>query len=178
MLPGEFKLIRLNDEHYFKHFDCGDGDLNEFLIEDSKNFLRSLLAVTYLLESDTHTVAFFSLFNDKITAEDFSSNRKWNQFRSSVISSEKRFKSYPAMKIGRLGICEEYKGLKIGTAILDFLKGWFVDYNRTGCKFITVDAYRESLGFYERNEFKFLTENDKEEDTRLMYFDLLPLHLN
>jgi GNAT superfamily N-acetyltransferase len=78
------------------------------------------------------------------------------------------------MKIGRLAICKEYKGNKIGTAILDYIKAWFVDNNRTGCKFITVDAYNQSLKFYEKNEFKYLTEEDKNKDTRLMYFDLSP----
>ena len=43
------------------------------------------------------------------------------------------------------------------------------------CQLITVDAYRESLNFYKKLGFIFLTENDKEEDTRQMYLDLRPL---
>lgn len=171
---GSLSLIRLSNQHTFKLFDCGDEDLNDFLLNNSKHFLNTLLAVTYILESEDDTVAFFSLFNDKITQEDFSSNRKWYQFRKTSISSEKNFRSYPAIKIGRLGICNDYKGNRVGTAILDYIKGWFVDNNRTGCKFITVDAYSDSLLFYEKNEFKYLTDEDKGKDTRLMYFDLSP----
>jgi len=171
---SEFKLIRLTNEHEFKKFDCADDDLNDFLLNNSKLFLKDLLAVTYILESDSHTVAFFSLFNDKITSQDFPSNRKFDLFRKLAISPDKKFKSYPAMKIGRLGVCQDYKGQKIGTAVLDYIKGWFVDNSRTGCKFITVDAYRQSLEFYEKNEFKYLTDMDVDSDTRLMFFDLLP----
>ena len=171
---GNFSLIRLTNEHDFKPFDCKDDDLNQFLLEDSKDFATSLIAVTYLLESDRHTVAFFSLLNDKISAEDFASNRKWQSFRKDAISPAKRFRSYPAVKIGRLAISHEYKGNNIGTAILDYIKELFLDNNRTGCKFITVDAYDQSLGFYEKNGFKFFTDEDKGHDTRAMYFDLLP----
>ena len=78
------------------------------------------------------------------------------------------------MKIGRLAVSHDYKGNSIGTAILDYIKEWFVDNNRTGCKFITVDAYRQSLKFYENNGFKYFTDEDIKEDTRTMYFDLLP----
>jgi hypothetical protein len=35
-----------------------------------------------------------------------------------------------------------------------------------------VDAYRGALPFYQKNSFKFLTEQDADDDTRTMYFDL------
>ena len=38
--------------------------------------------------------------------------------------------------------------------------------------FITVDAYRTSLDFYEKNSFRYLTTKDIDDDTRAMYFDL------
>jgi GNAT superfamily N-acetyltransferase len=115
------------------------------------------------------------LFNDKVAYQDFANNNQWKKFRKGVISPEKQFRSYPAVKIGRLAVTESYKGKEIGSKILDYLKGWLMDNNRTGCKFITVDAYDKSLKFYEKNEFKYLTNDDLGKDTRVMYFDLLPL---
>jgi len=44
--------------------------------------------------------------------------------------------------------------------------------HHAGCRFVTVDAYRSALSFYERNDFKYLTTKDEDEDTRAMYFDL------
>ena len=78
----DFKLIRLTQEHIIKPFDCGDTDLNDFLFNDSKNYQKELLAVTYILESDTDSVAFFSLLNDKINFEIEARKNKsfWNKF--------------------------------------------------------------------------------------------------
>jgi predicted GNAT family N-acyltransferase len=126
------------------------------------------------LESDLETVAFFSLLNDKITFEIEANKNKslWNRINRKVPNSKRSTKGYPAMKIGRLAVNINYKGNNIGTLILDYLKGLFIENNRTGCKFITLDAYKESLDFYSKNEFKFLTIEDELEETRLMYFNL------
>ena len=77
------------------------------------------------------------------------------------------------MKIGRLGASVNFQRKGVGNLIIDYLKQLFVDNNRTGCKFITVDAYRQSLSFYEKNDFEYLTIKDRQDDTRLMYFDLI-----
>ncbi|VAW70858.1 hypothetical protein MNBD_GAMMA10-395, partial [hydrothermal vent metagenome] len=47
--------------------------------------------------------------------------------------------------------------------------------NKTGCRFIVVDAYNkpEVIRFYKRNGFDFLHNGDKKEDTRIMIFDLI-----
>lgn len=58
--------------------------------------------------------------------------------------------------------------------IIDLIKVKLTDNNLTGCRFLTVDAHRDAIGLYEKCGFSFFTENDKEEDTRLMYFDLKP----
>ncbi len=44
--------------------------------------------------------------------------------------------------------------------------------NRTACRFLTVDAYSNAVGFYESMGFRFITKKDEGEDTRLMYYDL------
>lgn len=104
-----------------------------------------------------------------------------------TISNAKRGRSYPAVLIGRIGVNEEFQGLHIGSQLLDFIKDWFCHKdNKTGCRFIVVDAYNKQrvLSYYTNNGFKFLfkTEEDEmqyyevaENDaiyTRLMYFDL------
>lgn len=170
--PGS-SLIRLTSDYLFKHFDCGDTDLNEFLLKDSKSYLQKLLAVTYILETETEIIAFFSLLNDKITIADVDSGNQWKKLFAR--STGKSFKSHPAMKIGRLGVANSYKGTGIGTIILDYIKELFIANNRTGCRYITVDAYGASLGFYEKNGFRYLTTKDKDSDTRSMYFDLITL---
>ncbi len=169
------KLIRLSLNSQIKPFDCGDSDLNEFLINDSKKFILNLLAVTYVIEDNDNTIAFFSLLNDKISILDTESKSQWRKLVKDKLPYGKRYNSYPAMKIGRLGVSLLYKNQGWGTDILNYLKDLFVTNNRTGCRFITVDAYRDSLQFYEKNGFQYLTSIDKNSDTRLMFYDLKQL---
>lgn len=44
--------------------------------------------------------------------------------------------------------------------------------NKTGCRFITVDAYAAAIPFYLRNGFVPLNDEDIDDLTRLLYFDL------
>ncbi len=171
------KLVCLAVDSDIPSFDCGDTDLNEFLWDDAKTYLAQLLAVTYLVMDSDQLTAFFSLSNDKLTCapDDDGSKRFWNRIQRKI-PNEKRRKSYPAVKIGRLGVCADMQGSGLGQEILDWLKILFLTENRTGCRFITVDAYNNArtIAFYEQNEFRFLTSSDAEEDTRQMYFDLKP----
>ncbi|WP_420870342.1 GNAT family N-acetyltransferase [Leptospira meyeri] len=71
----------------------------------------------------------------------------------------------------------QYQNQGLGSDILNYIKGLFLDSNKTGCRFVTVDAYnnKETLSFYEKNGFIYLTQSDTNEDTRLMYFDLITI---
>lgn len=156
-------------------FDCKDSDLNEFLSNDSKNYLSKLLSVTYVIEYNDVIIAFFSVSNDKITAEDVKDEKLFKKIFKRKMPYRKQFSSYPAVKIGRLGVHHAYQNCGFGGQLLDFIKGLFITNNRTGCQYITVDAYKQSLRFYEKNGFKYLTEEDKDRDTRQMYFSLVDL---
>lgn len=90
--PVGSSLVRLTPDFIFKPFDCGDPDLIEFLLSDSKTYLQKLLAVTYILESETDIVCFFSLLNDKIAVGDVGSGNRWNKLFK--IPAGKNFKSH------------------------------------------------------------------------------------
>lgn len=164
------KLTKLTPDGRIKSFNCSDKDLNEFINDDARNFTKELLAVTYLLETEDKTVAYFSLLNDKIELDDANSTDR-NRFNR-TIPNLKRFNSYPSVKIGRLAVSEEFAGQSFGSKILSLVKTIFTNNNNTGCRYITVDAYAVAIPFYQKNGFTFLTLDDEGEDTRLMYFDL------
>ena len=89
------------------------------------------------------------------------------------VPNSKRRKTYPAVKIGRLAVAKQYAGFGIGRLIIDAVRMMYInELHRAGCRFVTVDAYRSALSFYERNDFKYLTTKDIEDETRTMYFDL------
>ena len=169
---SKLKQFQLRLETDIKPFTCAETDLSDFLFDDAKHFQRELMAVTYLLEymDDNQTVAYFSLLADKIS---FNSEEKsvWNRLNRNIPNSKRR-RSYPAVKVGRLAVNENYVGVGLGTFILDNIKYAFSNVKRLGCRFITVDALSSAVGFYEKNGFQFFTEQDKDEATRLMFFDL------
>jgi predicted GNAT family N-acyltransferase len=168
----DLSFIRLADGKERAKFDCGDEDLNDFIHNDAWNYQKQLLTVTWLFEDiQENIIAFFSVSNDSLKDQDY---EKWNNL-SRKISNRKRRKDYPSVKIGRLGVSMEAKGQNIGSQIMLFIKSWFCYENKTGCRFLLVDAYNkpEVLRFYEKNEFILLTEKDSIKKTRLMYFDLI-----
>ena len=153
----------MTEDYIFGDFDCGNKDLNEFLLKDSKVYMDRRLAVTYIIESDNDTVGYFSVSNDKLTVRevDKSAWRKIKRF----FNHEKHRSDYPAVKVGRLAVNKKYQGSDIGSDILNFIKSMFVHKNRTGCVFVTVDALREALPFYLKNSFKCLDRQQLNLDT-------------
>ena len=76
------------------------------------------------------------------------------------------------MKICRLGIDNSLRGKGIGSMLLDFIKYFFIENNKTGCRFLTVDAYNNAIRFYRNNNFKHLKEQEEDKITSSLYFDL------
>lgn len=175
-------------------FNCGSRDLDDFFQKEAIKYNMELLGKTYLftLKSDeSKVVCAFTLANDSIKTPLLSSNAK--RRINKKISRSKQMKSYPALLIGRLGVHQEYKKQGIGTEVMNFIKDWFFDvHNKTGCRFIVVDAYNttEAISYYNKNGFDPVYKSEAEEKsaynlrkdeplkTRLLHFDLLTLKVN
>ena len=170
---SNFTFRQIETDTEIKSFDCCDADLNDFLVSDAKNYLRAMMALTYLLEdnSECKTVAYYSLLNDKIVF-DPEEKQFWNRLNRKIVNSKRR-KEYPAVKIGRLAVSKNYAGNHIGEAILLQVKHMLATMRRSACRFITVDAYAAAIPFYEKCGFMFLSEKDENSKTRAMYFDLI-----
>lgn len=171
----ELKIVRLTQDCNLKDFDCGDHDLNEFLLNDAKDYQKGLIAVTYLVKYHEELAGYFSLSNDKLSIKD-SDKSNWRKVKRLFHHSKHRG-DYPAVKVGRLAVGCEYQGFDIGTRILDFVKYAFVNKKRTGCAFVTVDALRNVVDFYTKNNFKTLVPfaSESENLTVPMYYNLSEL---
>lgn len=190
------KLRKLDDEilKSCHPFTCGDEDLDDFFLHDAMRYKAELLGKTYcfVLDEDPRViVCMFTLSNDSIRVDVIPNNR--GRKLSQYIPREKRMRRYPGVLIGRWGINSDFRNRGIGTELLDFVKSWFIDdENKTGCRFLIVDAYNQvaPLGFYQKNEFQFLFSSEQQEaenlgygigkplHTRLMYYDLKKLTSN
>lgn len=175
---------------YCEPLSCKDNDLDEFFSKDAFLYETELLGKTYAwinTADPSKIIGLVTLANDSVKAQ-YITNSARNRLQRSITNA-KRGMNYPAVLIGRLGVSSEYrgKGLNIGSQILDFIKGWFRSFdNKTGCRFIVVDAYNndKTLHFYEKNGFKPLYKTEEEErsflelnadeklETRFMFFDL------
>lgn len=176
-------FTRINSESPLSSFDCGDSDLNDFLSVDALKWQESLLTVTYCLEIAGDIVLYFSLSNDKILANELPKGF-WRKIKSKFPHNKHR-SDYPAVKIGRFAVAANYskRPEHWGTKAIDFIKRWMVTDNKTGCCFLTVDAYPSAVPFYQKNGFKFLGNPEEERyksyqrdktrtDTIAMYFFL------
>jgi len=165
-------IVRLSPLAQRKPFLCGDPDLDEFFHNDSKDHSAQLLAVTYAVENETETFAYFSVLNDNISRKQLGTT-SFERF-SQCLPNGKRYPSHPAVKVGRFAVAEKSQGQGLGSLLMDGIKVFFISKNKTGCRFITVDATKKAIGFYKKNGFIFLTDKDKNKDLRIMYFDLKP----
>ncbi|TDQ81070.1 N-acetyltransferase [Sphingobacterium yanglingense] len=177
-------------------FDCGNPDLNEFFSNDVLNYTSQLLGKSYCFTFDddpSQIVAAFTISNDSIKTYTLPNARKKKVIAE--IPRPKQMRSYPAVLIGRLGVNKNFRNLtgeekSLGDQLMDFIKSWFIDKgNKTGCRFIVVDAYNTvaPLKYYRRNGFTELFGSEEQEkeytgiptnatlNTRLLYYDLILL---
>ena len=111
----------------------------------------------YLEESKADIVCAFTVSNASIFTKYLPNARKKKVGKH--VPHIKQDLIYPAVLIGRLGISTKFQHLHIGTEVLDFIKSWFVEpYNKTGCRYLVVDAYNEDVpvAFYKKNGFDFM----------------------
>lgn len=162
------KLVRLTPEAVLDGFDCGDEDLNNFLVEDAKGFLDKRIATSYILEDCGSIVAYFCLLNDKISRQDVT-NSQWKKIKGGF-PERKQFGSYPAVKIGRFAVSSKYKGRNIGTDLMNLLKDMLNgNPNYSAFRYLTVDAYLSAIDFYLKNNFKLLSEKIQNDHTPYVF---------
>lgn len=194
-LLSRYELVTVNAKRLAmcEPFICENQDLNDFFANDAVLYSKRLLGQTYMFclkENPNVIVAAFTLSNDSIRMTNKLNEENKMMFLQSTELEEKHLRRFPAVLIGRLATHKTFAGLGIGTAVMDFIKSWFRTNNKTGCRFIIVDAYNNpaTIHYYLKNQFKFLIRDEKLEakymgigigrlplHTRLMYFDLLSL---
>lgn len=176
---SELQIVRLKQDTIIKPFDCTDEELNDFLFHKAKDYLQEHLATTFVIEDDHSTIAYYSLLNDSlpVTQKYFSSKSAWKRFLQKLVSHRKRHLEYfPAVKIGRLAVNSNIQKSGLGKIIILKIIDYTIKVNQEcACKLITVDAYRQSLRFYEKMGFQFLSDADRDKSERLMFLDLTPI---
>ena len=170
-----FSILNIEILNSCQVFDCGHEDLNDFFASQTDNYSLELLGKTYCFRLDEDPrviVCAFTVSNDSIKTNYLPNSRKKKLIKN--VPRQKHFNSYPAVLIGRLGINKNFKRMGIGVELMTFIKSWFIEFsNKTGCRFVVVDSYNESipLKYYKKNGFDFLLSTEEQEKKYLGYSD-------
>ena len=88
----DFDIVRLTKDHNVLAFDCGNKDINDFLMEDAYDYQEGLLAVTYLALNKSHddVLSYFCLLNDKLAYFPGDDKKAWNKFTDLDVDEDTR----------------------------------------------------------------------------------------
>ena len=88
------KFIRLDPTNGVMAFNCGDVDLDDFILNRASIFQKHLLAVSYAcvdVDDASKVYAYCSLANDRVALDNFRDKTEFNRFRKkSGFPNEKR----------------------------------------------------------------------------------------
>ena len=71
---SKLSINRLEETEHIESFNCGDSDLNDFILSESQLYQVALLAVTYVAKIENRVISYFSLANDRVSLGDFERN--------------------------------------------------------------------------------------------------------
>ena len=163
-------LEKITDRTVCDSFDCGDGDLNEYFHKDVILYRKLLLTESYYLHLTKQpeiAMALVDFCNDTINLEKIKGKIE--------VPQGKPQRYWPAVKVTRLGVTKDLQRQNVGTKILNMVKEIFITDNRTGCRFVTVDALKDKgiINFYQNAGFEIYPSKDKGNiRTVLLYYDL------
>ncbi len=180
---GKYHIHKLEPDDLVESFDCGDPNLNDFILKMASDYRTSHLAVTYVIaktEDPDRVLGFCSLAHDNVSMNDFESTTALNRFRRRhKIHYNKPLTTFPAIKVCRLGVDRSAMNRGFGTLLLDYVKSSFLLDPKAGCRFVIVDAYTAAIPFYEKNGFCPLGNfRGTNKSTRPLYFDLADLDIS
>ena len=128
----------------FKHFDCGEENLNKYIRTYAYMNDENNLSKTFICEDNGNIVGFVTLCNAQIEFDEMPASYKHSMPKYPV----------PSVKIARLAIDKKYQGMGYGKSLLLYAFKKIIQVSvSTGVKVISVDVKESSKGFYEKYGF-------------------------
>ena len=141
--------VKLSRSDNLITFDCNDSDLNDFLHHDALADQDNSISVTRLVYYDDTIIGYYSVLNVSIRSELLVPGDYYGNI----------YPSYPAIKMGRMGVRIDYQRKGVGTIMLIRSISLAKKLSKyTGCRFVTVDAKTKdgSYNFYSGFGFHLL----------------------
>ncbi len=168
--PKDLRIEPIRDSHknHLTGFETDNKELKDFLIDDALGNQEMGFSNTYLwfYNPENSLVAYVTILMDSI--------RLRGKLRQFFRDEGVEYKTLPALKVGRLCVDKRYKRRGIGTNMMYFVMEKILKLStEVGCRFLVVDAKRESVNFYKKLGFEIL--KDREKGTIPMYFDMIDM---
>lgn len=176
-------MLDIPEDMVLRQIECNDATskfslgkeiltpLKIFLKKEAFDFHQYEIAKTFILTEERQLpgkiFAYITLMSSQIGL-----NQDSKPDESPTIG---KYDVFPAVKIARLAVDKSVQGRGLGTILLD----WCVSHIRLaimpniGCRFLVVDAKKDSIEFYQKAGFVLLdTETNHSAEHPLMFFDL------
>ncbi len=145
MIISELTYARLSKLSELSSFKCSEPDLDNFLMTDALKDQKTKLSVTRLVFWKGRLVGYFTLVNGAIKNDLINYGDGEEEFC---------YTYYPALKIARLATDAHFERQGIGRTMLQRTIAIAINLSDyVGCRFITVDAKKASIGFYTKYGF-------------------------
>lgn len=144
----EIRAFATVDAETARGFSCGDEDLDDFLRTDAMRLQAQNVVRTFVALYESDLVGYVALLVDAVELKLSERKKLALHFRDHPI--------VPALKIARIGVSKDFRARRrgVGEALMYYAYSSALDLaERVGCRLLTLDAYADSIAFYERLGF-------------------------
>jgi GNAT superfamily N-acetyltransferase len=147
------RLVLLGAAHELHGFDCGNDELNRWLIDHALASQKADLARTYLALAGTAVAGYFSLTTGSVRRESAPSRYMRGMPRHPI----------PTILIARLAVDHRHQGQHLGERLLaEALRLAVVASDSAAARLVVVDAIDDqAAAFYRHSGFVDVPENPR-----------------
>ncbi len=172
-------LRQINQTDNTKKFSLGNENhtpLKIFLQKEALDFHQYEIAKTFVLINNhspqpSKVLGYITLMNSEVALNVGE--------RPQHSTATKKYQSFSAVKIARLAIDKTLQHQGYGRTLLD----WCINHIQltimpnVGCRFLVVDAKRDSISFYQKSGFNLLDKASHHKNEHpMMFLDLFKSH--
>lgn len=172
--PDDFCIVPFHEGAEIDGFDCGNKDLNDFLTtQEVTEYRAQWYGYTYLVHraSDWALVGYYTTANDGLEIPDDWVKKRMNPTLGLT--------KVPAVLLGRIAVATDFQRNGHGSMILKHIMTVELESPRPP-RVMRLTAYQESLEWYLRRGFDFISDKEKRKAGQAgarprLYFDLRAL---
>lgn len=166
ILRDDVTIFPLSVRHNTDSFNCTNHDLNDFLKNDALENQEQMVSRTYVCLYEKQLVGFYTLTTDIIEVQHVEKTHRWDGYKH---------KRYPAIKLARLAVDSRFERNGVGRLLLSAAVSIALNVSQhVGCRYMTVDAKQEAIGFYEKHGF-IVVEKTRSKNEPSLYLNIPPI---